>query len=379
MKKSFYGAALAVACTVALSVPAANAGLLGKSSPAPIDVDASTPAASLGNAWKSTGQRVTTPPGNVIVSNFRVVVLTNVAGSGNATPGFDPDKGSASISAFYTLNGVDKQALQAVTDRAYAQLQDSLKASGYNVLPRSTLDGVQGVEYLNGEGNLAHAQFISHQSGATSGYMFTPTQLPVKLGIGSRVLEEGKGSSDANSKGLFRGIGAGFAAGAAGRGQFVSTEVAQRVGATLLDVTYTVTFASFKGSGQGGGLLGKLSGGGNAATLSSRVTPILVPGATQIQVFRPKMGNNGMIELAAPLIAQGDAFSDLRETTTGKDKAGAVAGAVVSGLMALATGAGGMSIHQTKRYEVDTAASHPAVIAGALEAANRSVPLAIAK
>ena len=91
------------------------------------------------------------------------------------------------------------------------------------------------------------------------------------------------------------------------------------------------------------------------------------------------MGNNGTIELQAPLIAQGDAFSDLRETTTGKDKAGAVAGAVVSGLMALATGAGGMNVHQTKRYEVDATSGHAATLGGAIEAANRSIPAALAR
>lgn len=83
--------------------------------------------------------------------------------------------------------------------------------------------------------------------------------------------------------------------------------------------------------------------------------------------------------LQAPLIAQGDAFSDLRETTTRGDKAGAVAGAVVSGLIGLATGSGGMSVHQVKRYEVDATPAHAQVLEAAIDAANRSIPAAIAK
>ena len=90
------------------------------------------------------------------------------------------------------------------------------------------------------------------------------------------------------------------------------------------------------------------------------------------------MGNNGTIELQKPLIAQGQAFANLRETTTRGDKAGAVTGAVVSGLLAMG-GFGGGSIHQTKRYEVDATPDHALVLGSALEAANRSIPAAIAQ
>lgn len=379
MNSKVLGAALSVAISLAIATPA-HAALFGKSAPAPIEVSASTPAAVMDGAWKSTGQRVTTPPGNVIISNYRVVVLTNVAGSGSTTPGFaNPDGGKASISAFYTLNGLDKQALQSMTDRAYASFVSDLKASGYNVLPRSTLDGVNGSDYLKGDANLQHAQFISAQNTSSSGYMITPSELPVRLPMGAKVLAEGQGSSDANSKSITKMLSTVASASGAGRGNFVATEVASRVGATILDITYTVTFADFKGTGNGGGFLNKIAGSGNTARLSSTVTPIIVPSDTVIQVYRPKMGNNGTIELQAPLIAQGDAFSDLRETTTGKDKAGAVAGAVVSGLMALATGAGGMNVHQTKRYEVDATSGHAATLGGAIEAANRSIPAALAR
>ena len=371
MTKRLLIAPLVASLCIATAVPA-HAGLFGRAQPAPIAVDADTPAASLNGAWKSTGQRVTTPPGNVVISNFRVVVLTNVAGMGQVTPGFaNPDGGTASISAFYTLNGLDKAALQATTDKAYAQLQADLAASGYTVMPRSTLDGVKGAEYLNGEGNLAHVQFISAQNGASSGYMVTPTDMPVKLPLGGRVLEEGKGTSDANSKSFARIFSAAASASGAGRAQFVATEVAGRVGATLLDVTYTVTFAEFKGSGYA-------NTQGVTAQLSSKVTPIVVPTDTAIQVYRPKMGNNGTIALQKPLIAQGMAFRDLRETTTRGDKAGSVAGAAISGLLALG-GVGSMSVHQTKRYEVDATEAHAQILGAALEAANRSIPAAIAQ
>lgn len=354
------------------AMPGAHAGLFGRGAPAPIAVDAATPATALQGAWKSTGQRVTTPPGNVLISNFRVVVLTNVAGSGSVTPGFaNPDGGSASISAFYTLNGLDKAALQAMTDKAYAQLQADLGAAGYTVLPRATLQGVKGVEHLDGDGSLERVQFISAQNGASSGYMFTPSDMPVKLPMGGRKLEEGKPTSDANGKSIGRLFSAAASASGAGRSQFVATEVAGRVGATLLDVTYTVTFAEFKGSGFS-------NSAGNSATLSSKVTPIIVPTDTSIQVYRPKMGNNGTIELQKPLIAQGQAFADLRETTTRGDKAGAVTGAVLSGLLSMA-GGGGTSVHQTKRYEVDATPDHALVLGSALEAANRSIPAAIAQ
>ena len=109
------------------------------------------------------------------------------------------------------------------------------------------------------------------------------------------------------------------------------------------------------------------------------MAPIIVPTDTVIQVFRPKMGNNGMLALQSPLVAQGMAFSDVRETTTRGDKAGAVTGAVLSGLLALGTGAGGMSVHQTKRYEVTPTAEHPQILGDALKAANRSVAGAIAQ
>lgn len=375
MNRSLCAAIAATLMCVAVSAPVQAGSLFSKLAPQPkaIHVAADTPATALAGAWKSTGQRVTTPPGNVIVSNFRLVVLTNVAGMGKATPGFsNPDAGETSVSAFYTLQGIDKDALQAVADKAYVQLQDELKASGYTVLPHSALDGVKGNEYVTGDGSVPHVQFVSAQNGASSGYMFTPTDIPAKLPMGAKVLTEGKGTSDANSKSFGRLFSGAAAAAGAGRGQFVSTEVASRVGATLLDVTYIVTFAEFKGSGYSNAT-------GSTATLSSKVTPIIVPTDTVIQVFRPKMGNNGMLALQNPLVAQGQAFSDLRETTTGGDKAGAAAGAVISGLIALGTGSGGMSVHQKKRYEVTATPEHPAILGEALQAANRSVPGAIAQ
>ncbi len=375
MKRSLaISMATAMLC-VAVSSPLQAGSLFSKLAPKPkaIYVSADTPASALAQTWKSMTQRVTTPPGNVIISNFRVIVLTDVAGSGSVTPGFtNPDGGSASISAFYTLNGIDKEALQAVVTQAHAQLQEELKASGYNVLPRSTLDGVKGSEHVVGDGSVPHVQFVSAQNGASSGYMFTPADMPARLPMGAKVLAEGKGTSDANGKSLGRLFSGAAAASGAGRGQFVSTEVASRVGATLLDVTYIVTFAEFKGSGYS-------NAAGNTATLSSKVAPIIVPTDTVIQVFRPKMGNNGMLALQSPLVAQGMAFSDVRETTTRGDKAGAVTGAVLSGLLALGTGAGGMSVHQTKRYEVTPTAEHPQILGDALKAANRSVAGAIAQ
>ena len=363
----------AIVC-VAMSSPLQAGSLFSKLAPQPkaIPVSAETPASALAQVWKSMTQRVTTPPGNVIISNFRVIVLTQVAGSGSVTPGFtNPDGGSASISAFYTLHGIDKEGLQAMATRAHAQLQEELKASGYNVLPRSTLEGVKGSEHVVGDGSMPHVQFVSAQNGASSGYMFTPADMPARLPMGAKVLAEGKGTADANGKSFGRLFSGAAAAAGAGRGQFVSTEVASRVGATLLDVTYIVTFAEFKGSGYSNAT-------GSTATLSSKVTPIIVPTDTVIQVFRPKMGNNGMLALQNPLVAQGMAFGDVRDTTTRGDKAGAVAGAVVSGVLALG-GFGGGGVHRTKRFEVDATADHPQVLAGALAAANRSIPAALAK
>ena len=336
MKRSLATSMATAMLCVAVSSPLQAGSLFSKLAPKPkaIYVSADTPASALAQTWKSMTQRVTTPPGNVIISNFRVIVLTDVAGSGSVTPGFtNPDGGSASISAFYTLNGIDKEALQAVVTQAHAQLQEELKASGYNVLPRSTLDGVKGSEHVVGDGSVPHVQFVSAQNGASSGYMFTPADMPARLPMGAKVLAEGKGTSDANGKSLGRLFSGAAAASGAGRGQFVSTEVASRVGAT----------------------------------------------DTVIQVFRPKMGNNGMLALQSPLVAQGMAFSDVRETTTRGDKAGAVTGAVLSGLLALGTGAGGMSVHQTKRYEVTPTAEHPQILGDALKAANRSVAGAIAQ
>ena len=366
--------AVATLLCVAVSVPLHAGSLLGKLTPKPkaIHVAADTPASELAQAWKSTGQRVSTPPGNVLISNFRVIVLTKVAGSASNTAGFsNPDGGSASLSAFYTLNGLDKDALQAVTDTAYAQLQEDLTAAGYTLFPQSALDGVKGIEHVRGDGNVPHVQFVSAQNGASSGYMFTPRELPARVPMGAKVLAEDKGTADANSKSLGRLFSGAAAASGAGRGQWVATEVASRVGATLVDVTYIVTFAEFKGSGFS-------NAAGSTARLSGSVTPIIVPTDTVIQVFRPKMGNNGMLALQSPLVAQGQAFSDLRDTTTTGDKAGSVAGAALSGLLALGTGSG-MSVHRTKRYEVDATPEHPAILGEALRAANRSVPAALAQ
>ena len=406
MRRSLQLAAITLALCAVVSAPA-HAGLFGSSGPATINVQAGTPQSALATAWKVAGSRATVAPGSrVVVSGYRVVIINEASGRGSSRPGLgNQNQSTAAVNAYYTLHGLDNDALSAMGEQALTQLESELRARGYQVLDRNQLRSAGDVSRLTDPG-IGNVQLLTVQNGDSAGYMYTPRDMLIKLPMGGKGKDPngkdiagaiatggqvtqvaamtGKLGRFGGSLGRLGGL-AGQASGlaklasgitstmdAAGDSQ-AQTALAKALNATLLDVTFTLTFAEIEGSG--GGFLNKIAGS-DTAKVSATFAPVFVPTDTRIEVRRPDSGN--AILLNNPVEAQGPAIAGVRNVTTGGDIAANVTGAVVSGLIALGTG-GGMHTSMTVRRAVDAAPQYPQVVGDAISVMNKSVVDQIAR
>jgi len=398
MQKKLRTAALAAGFTIVLATPLAHAGLFGKSAPDPITLDAAATPARVAAAFESAKPGLLAGSNKVVIGNMRIVVVTEAVGRGTTAPGFaNPERGTASITAHYSLRNLPPEMLQSMADRARISLEASLQAAGYEVLPASSAQGRAGSAALSDKAPLQSVQLISTEAGDSLALMVTPSGLPVKLPMGASakdpqgkdiagMLETGtKVASLAGSTGLLGkasgslGRFGGMATRAMGAVKTVQTvgsgfssmgdasarlALAREIGASILDVTYTLTFADIQASKAARFV------GNDTASVNATFQPALVQGTSKIFVTTPT--TTAQLTLKQPLVMQGAALSSVRKTTTKGDIAGNVTGAVLSGLIAMQYG-GGMHTSQTLRREVDATEQYGDVVASNLAVVNQGV------
>lgn len=389
---------LAAGLTFALASPTAQAGLFGKSTPDPITLDIAQPATQLAGAFEGAKPGMLAASNKVVIGNMRIVVITEAVGRGASAPGFaNPNRSTSSITAHYSLRNVPPAMLQSMADRARNSLETALQGAGYEVLPASTVQGHAGSQALAEKAPLQSVQLISIDSGDSLALMVTPAGLPVKLPMGATakdpqghdiagMLDTGvKVATVAGSTGMLGRAGGslgrfgGLASRAMGAAKMVQTMssglgavgeanskvgLARELGANILDVTYTLTFADIQGS-KGSRFLGN-----DTATVNATFQPAIVQEASAVSVTTPT--TMARLGLKQPLVLQGAALSSVRKTTTNADVAGNVTGAVLSGLIAMQYG-GGMHTSQTLRREVDATEQYGDVIAANLAVVNQAV------
>ena len=398
MQKIVRTTILAAGLAFALGSPTAQAGLFGKSAPDPITLDITQPATQLAGAFEGAKPGMLAGSNRVVIGNMRIVVITEAVGRGTSAPGFaNPNSSTSSITAHYSLRNLQPAMLQSMADRARSSLESSLQAAGFQVLPASSLQGHAGSAALSDKAALQSVQLISTNSGDNLALMVTPAGLPVKLPMGATakdaeghdvagMLKSGASvATVAGSTGILGKAGGslgrfgGMASRAMGAAKMVQTmgsgisavgdastkvALAREMGANILDVTYTLTFADIKGS------KGSRFVGNDTASVNASFQPAIVQETSAVTVTTP--ATMVRLDLKRPLVIQGPALSGVRNTTTNGDIAGNVTGAVLSGLIALQYG-GGMHTSQTLRREVDATEQYGDVVAANLAVVNQAV------
>jgi hypothetical protein len=363
------------------SVPvAAPANPSGKA----LSLDLSAPPEQLSSGLVAKDAAKLRNARKVIISNFRVVLVSESDATGTASAGLG-GKGSASQTVFYKLVNLDAAKLQAMADAAYGSWQESLRAAGYEVLSPSVLAGQNGAEKLAGDATLTRFQMI--ELGGVIGMMVTPTGVPIKeplgafatdaagrkvesaLATGADAAKVANATGKAGVLGKFGAIGGtaanltktakgmGSVTGAIGDAGAIA-KLSDQLGAALVSVTVVVNFVDLKASGRG--FLERMAGSEDAV-VSATTQPTFVANDTVLSVVN---GNaTATIVLSRPVVLAGDAISEIRDATTALDTAGNITGAVVSGVLAMETG-GGLHSNKVNRREA-VASEHYGEVVGA--------------
>lgn len=337
-------------------LPAARA-----KTPAAVAIDLAAAPGQLSPALATTEAEILKGATKVVVTNFRVILISESDATGTASAGLG-GSGSASQTVVYTLGNLNSGKLEAMADELYVSWQDSLKAAGYEVQPMSVVQGKAGFERLGPDASLARFQMI--EMGGKIAMMVTPAAVPIKLPVGAfatdaqgRKIEGAVATGSDAAKvaaatgkggmlgkfGALGGAAAGLTKTAKGFGSVTSAigdagplaKLSEAVGAALVDVTLVLNFVDLEASG--GGFLERIAGS-TTASVKGKVQPTLVATDTRLHLLQGI--KSATVTLKRPVVLAGDAISEVRDATTGMDKAGNIAGAVVGGVLALETGRG---------------------------------------
>lgn len=158
------------------------------------------------------------------VGSFKVSFVTFDKSSATATSSmFSSDSGFAKMTLRSRLVGVDDQTFQAITDTAYQDFLQTLRANGYQVIDRARIESAPSYAKLGVTPNphKETSSFTAVTGGSREEATFSPTGLPL--------YHEGE-------------------FGAAPRPvPFQVHEIAQESGVSIINVHYLVHFAYFSG------------------------------------------------------------------------------------------------------------------------------------
>ena len=299
------------AVAVALSLHAAVGAAHAADAPTPVAVDAGFNAAAVAASGFTIADnkalkgitRVAVP---VFVVDFVTAdnVRTQTAGFG----GFS----RASSAMYYKLLGVGEPEFQALTDAMYADFLQRLKDSGLEVLGKEEFQAAAAYRKLADGGEKAPVK-------SSTNTVLTPAGMPI---YGFARMSSGPAKPSSGLFGALSGIGAGFSA----VGEVMdSIEVTKQLNAATLEVRLRVNFVELADNNKG--FFGRLS---NTASTSGKTFPSIDGVMVQVQQGQIR----SVMTLNKVLVMDPAVFAEVREKPT---TAGDVAGAVLVGLIRLAS------------------------------------------
>lgn len=245
--------------------------------------------------------------------------------------------GRSNVSVHYALKGVAEPELQALTDQLYADFLRDLKAAGIDVLPQSQLQASSIYRKLAAGGSPAPIKSDSAMTLAPPGMAI--------YGFSKSSAGTGGGSS------LFGALSA-MASGFSAVGAVLETvELQKELAAAIVEVQMRVHFVQLTNNNKG--FLGRMA---TSASVDAQVLPTITSASMSVQ-----SSTRGSLTLSNPLALDATAFAEVRSAPT---TAGDVAGAVLVGLIRLASRSGDSSSSNSMEAVADPARYRAVVGAG---------------
>lgn len=280
-----------------------------KDAPEPVAVGAGFSAIDMaGKLTQVTEAGILKGIGRVAVPQFSVQFVTFDSATAE-TSGFAA-AGRARVTSSYVLQGVAEPDFQALAEALYTQFLQGLQASGLEVLPFAQVAAAPSYPKLVATGVPAPVREDNAIIVAPAGMALYGSHRAVAM----------TPKKNAGVFGAFSGMGSVMSAiGSVGDMQALGTELG---GAAMLEVHMVVNFVELTNNNKG--FLGRLS---NTASVGAKTSPSIGSATMGVQVGAMR----GTVTLAAPLVLDAGAFSEVREQakSTG-EKAGMVAAALLS-------------------------------------------------
>jgi hypothetical protein len=243
----------------------------------------------------------------VAISSFQVQFVT--AGAASASSYEIGKPGKANVNSMIKLVGLEKSDFQAITDQLHTQFIQDLSAMNIDVVPTEQILAAQAYKKMADSGKPSPAET---RTSDTWSAVYAPAGLAV-YGVGS--------SSAAVT--MF----AGFTA----MSDVMSTlsgnaDLSKELDAKLIVVRLVVNFVDTKSSDSS--WFGRSSG---QATIAWKFGPSVAAGESSMIITSPT--STATMTLQAPLLMDGSAFKEIKDTTS-------VAGNVGLALLSLAIGGG---------------------------------------
>ncbi len=269
---------------------------------------------------------------DIVIGNFKVAFVTESEGRNKTSGGILGGGMAGHAQADVTLAGVSDAAMQAITDKAYQHFTDSLKANGYNIVPVSSISGMDEYKKISTEKSPYAASGLIPGVEA-EGKIFAPAGQVLHLMQGQGVAIGGWG---------FANPATGYAA------------VSEKTKTPILDVYYVLDFTGYGGHA-----------GMSSASLEVGHAMSVKPGS-KITLIGGHAGTfstaQGSIGIGQP-IASDKAFGTVVEETSGAEKTAGYAANVVTGML-------GGSTSIFRDYTVQS--SDPAYTDAAMDALTRA-------
>jgi hypothetical protein len=174
--RKFLAAVLAALASVAMAQAPQPADPAAAAAPAPAERDPDTYfKGRMGGTFGKNITEVMPAAKRIAVAAFRVAFITDNKISAQVRGSYLPGRDSSGAHSSFqvTLNGVDARAMQAITDKAYADLLAQIAASGREVVPLDQMKEFFGTVTVT-----PGAPYVKELNGQTASF-FTPTGMPL--------------------------------------------------------------------------------------------------------------------------------------------------------------------------------------------------------
>ena len=265
------------------------------------------------------------------ISSFQVQFVTKGAAGASSYEIGRP--GRAGTNVVVTLVGVGAPDFQLLTDKLYNDFIADLLVMGIDVVPTEKVLAAPAYQKMAASGSPSPTDTRTKDTWST---VYAPAGLAV-YGVGS--------TSTAVA------IFAGFSAMSAAMSTMTGNQDLQKeLDATLINVRLVVNFVDLKSSDSS--WFGRSSG---TATVGLQYSPSIVPAESFMTLHKPTV--SGTLALNAPLLIDGSAFKEVKDTTS-------IAANIGLAVLSLAIGGGGSQTAIEKEVVAESEPYRAAVGAG---------------